>query len=573
VDKEEEERLWRMTAFIQDLKARGQALLDVMGTKFLLTGVLIEHVLQGFIFGGGADGLVGSPIPFLLRSYGTLSAARIQILKTIAVSPWALKPLFGMVSDTIFIGGYNKMPYVFLTTLFAIISCIFMVFTWPLSPTATILLLFLLFLQISVSDLLLEAKYTQKMTGHTEIGPDLTAFINMGGAACQILSTIVCGVMLTYVPLNYIYLLPIPVLLLTLYPVYKNWLDDTEYTYRESQLQVQDGDCTDASGGVVRSVLIQHNTLCNLCCRTLCWYQQRVGNAPEVPIFGLDTQKVKTHWRVFLLCTMIGGTSILTSTIGLAGLPTLYLFILSLVSAAVMIGGLFGLMPVRQIALIQTYNILQSMCSVSTSGADFFFFTDTKEQYPEGPHFSNFFYVTVMGLVATVLSLLGVLLYQLFMTRWRFRTVLRMSNLMLILFSLPNIIFFNRWNVGIIPDEVFVLGSEALQVVTSTWASMPIGLMMLQLCPKDIEATGYALLAGSSNMGRALSQYMGAYLLEVFNVRPTGALRETHQFDNLWKVALISIFLPLIPLLLINWLIPDKQQTDNLLAPDDVIVT
>ena len=148
-------------------------------------------------------------------------------------------------------------------------------------------------------------------------------------------------------------------------------------------------------------------------------------------------------------------------------------------------------------AMIQTYVILQAACGVSTGAADFFFYTDTAAQYPEGPHFSTFFYVTVMGLVATALHLVGVQFYYVFMSHWRFRTVLYVSNTMLMLFSLPMIVLVKRWNVALgLPDWLFVLGTEALQVVTSAWSDMPIGLVMFQLSPAGVEATAFAMLAG-----------------------------------------------------------------------------
>jgi hypothetical protein len=254
---------------------------------------------------------------------------------------------------------------------------------------------------------------------------------------------------------------------------------------------------------------------------------------------------------------------------GLTGLPIAWLFALSLLSAGAVIAALFLLLEDRRVALIQTYVLLQSVCNISTSSADFFFFTDTAAQYPEGPHFSTFFYVTVMGIVATLLYLAGVLLYKRFMEEWRFRTVLRLSNALLILFGSLNVVLVLRWNVAAgLPDWLFVLGAEGLQMVTSAWASMPVSLLMIQLCGPGIEATTYALMAGCANLGRALAQYIGAFLLEVLGVRPTGAVGESAQFANLWQASLIALLLPLIPLLLIQWLIPDGYQTSKLLMSD-----
>jgi hypothetical protein len=58
---------------------------------------------------------------------------------------------------------------------------------------------------------------------------------------------------------------------------------------------------------------------------------------------------------------------------------------------------------------------------------------------------------------------------------------------------------------------------------------------------------------------------MGAFALDAFGVQPSGASDESAQFDNLWIVALIAMLLPVIPLVLIRWLIPDGEQTAKLL--------
>ena len=94
---------------------------------------------------------------------------------------------------------------------------------------------------------------------------------------------------------------------------------------------------------------------------------------------------------------------------------------------------------------------------------------------------------------------------------------------------------------------------------------MPISVIMNQLCPTGVEATAYALLAGYSNLGNALGNYVGAFILDQFGIKPTGAPGESHQFDNLWKAVLIVTFLPIIPILAIRFLIPDASQVDSLL--------
>lgn len=525
-----------------DVKQRFIELFRVLPLRFIMMIIFVEHLFQGFLFGGGGGGLIGVPIMYLLRSYGTLTASRIQILKTIAVSPWALKPLFGMISDTLYLGGYNRLPYIFITIVASAMACLAIVMTWPVSPVVATLLFFLLFLQIAVSDLLIEARYTELVAQYVEIGPDLMSFIHIGGTLAQILSIITTGILITYVPYQYIYLIPLPCLIFLLYPVYQNWMDDKPYEER-----------------------VAAPPLTNLL-YSRAWYHVLMKKHRRVmPVVGFDRVKLTENWRIFSLGLIIATISMATSVIGLFDISSLYLFIMSLVGAPLMIGAFFLLIDHR-IAKIQAFVIIQNMFSLSLDSATFFFYTDDAVQYPEGPHFSNFFFITVMGLISTLLALVGLVTYNVFMTRWSYRKILLLTNLMFIIVSLPNIFFFLRWNqyVGI-PDAWFVIGCEALQVITGVWSSFPLSIIMLQLCPEGMEATVYALLAGCSNLGSSLSQYQGAFVLDVLGIKPIGAPGESRQFDNLWIAILISILLPVIPIIFIFILIPDALQTDRLL--------
>lgn len=559
VDDEPRERC----VTLHDSWRRFVHLYQALGRRFFLALVTIEHLLQAFVYGGGGGGFVGVPIQFLLRQYG-LTASRIQVLKTIAVSPWALKPLFGLVSDTLYFGGYSRLPYMLGTTLLACVACVVLVMGWPLSPVVATLLFFVLFLQIAVNDLLLEAAYCEKTARHPEVAPDLASLNSIGSCVFQLASVLLVGLCVKYfTQLEYIYLVPLPFFLLALWPLHQNWMQDREYVYRESYLLEAAG-----PSEVVTEIDYHHDELRNVCCG-YGWYSGEHNDGHLMPVVGLDTRKLQDNWRIVLLGVLIGVLSLVTSLIGLLDLNTLTLFVMSLVGAPLMILCFFLLVD-RRIAKIQAFVIVQNMFSLSLDSATFFFYTDTAEQYPDGPHFSSFFYVTVMGALATLLALLGALSYQVWMTRWRYRTVLLVTNLLYVVVSMTNLFFFARLNVAWgIPDWLFVLGSEGLQVVTAVWSSLPFNVMMLQLCPPGLEASMYALLAGSSNLGSALSQYQGAFVLDALGIRPTGAPQEGAQFDQMWIAVALNTFLPLVPLLLLPVLIPDAAQTDSLLEMEE----
>jgi hypothetical protein len=360
-------------------------------------------------------------------------------------------------------------------------------------------------------------------------------------------------------PLQFIYLLPLPFLLFLLYPVYQNWLGDK--AYEDQDLELNEGTIDKSGEWVLRKRTIRRYDLTNVF-HQFAWY--RVKNE-YFPLVGFNIQKLLGNWRIFTLGLLVTLLSLTTTTIGLFDISSVYLFVASMVGTILMILAFFLLID-QQIARIQAFVIIQNMFTLSLESATFFFYVDGEDQYPEGPHFSNFFYITVMGIIGTLLAFLGVVTYNLFMTKWSYRKILIITNLLLICASVPNIFFFLRWNrYLLIPDWVFVIGCESLQVVTYVWSSLPLSIIMLQLCPQNMEATVYALLAGSSNLGNSLAQYQGAFILDLLNIRPTGALNESSQFDNLWIAVTIATFLPLIPILFIPLLIPDATQTSKLI--------
>jgi len=102
---------------------------------------------------------------------------------------------------------------------------------------------------------------------------------------------------------------------------------------------------------------------------------------------------------------------------------------------------------------------------------------------------------------------------------------------------------------------------------------MPQVVMLAYLCPKGMEATMYALLAGCHNLGNSIASNLGAFMLEMLSVVPTGADNESKQFENLWVASLIASVLPLITILLLFKLIPDARQDENLVGDTEYDAT
>mmetsp|Transcript_25646 Transcript_25646/g.41178 ORF Transcript_25646/g.41178 Transcript_25646/m.41178 type:complete len:109 (+) Transcript_25646:1812-2138(+) len=93
---------------------------------------------------------------------------------------------------------------------------------------------------------------------------------------------------------------------------------------------------------------------------------------------------------------------------------------------------------------------------------------------------------------------------------------------------------------------------------------IPGVVLMSHLCHEGMEATMYAIMAGSQNLGSNISYFTGAYLLQLFQVQPSGAKDEADQFENLWIVAVISSLGGLVPLFFLPYLIPDARPDEKL---------
>lgn len=594
---------------------------SALGTGLFLFIIIAQHISKGFIFGGGSEGFIGRPIEFLFQSYGgldNLNAQQIQLYKTVAMTPWSLKSIIGMLTDTIYICGYNKLPYIFITMLLAILSCVTLPTIWPVNPVIITGLFFFIYLFASTTDLLTEAMYSQKITQKPKKAADIVTFVWVGIYIGQIMSTVIVGLLLDSIAPHLIYYIPVPFIIFMLYTVYNNWMGDkmhinesndnnTKYLVTLPEKIEEDSDTNkkveyihnpfhylwfryvsdndednvySADGAVLIDDKNDTSSIEIILSSSSSSSSDEDDNSKEnvtikknkkikTPTIGININKIEKEWRCFLLAAYIGILSITTSIMAICQVDTLYLTIVSFTGAIIMIIG-FNVLIEKTTARIQTFSIIQNMLGLSIGGASFFFFTDNAEQYPEGPHFSKKFYVIVLGVVGSICSIIGSMTYLSFMKHWNYRTVFLFNNVIYILVGLLNVVFYKRLNLLIgIPDTVFILGAETIIVIVAQWTNMPMTTMMSQLCPKGMEATMFALLAGSSNLGSSLSQYQGAWLLHILNIKPRGMIGESAQFENLWIASLIATLLPFVTIIFIPFLIPNKYQTDNLLKIDD----
>ena len=459
----------------------------------------------------------GASADFLFRTY-ELQGPQLQVYKAIMGLPWALKPIIGVVSDTLPIMGYKKAPYIIMVSLLAMGGFSYVAWSPDHSPLPAIVCgLIAGTLQSSVVDLLTEAKYSEKMREHTEYGPDLVTFVWSGVTIGGLFATGTVGLILQYGggP-KVVYMICAGAAAIIFIPTGMGYLEEEKMTVREATAHTA----------------------------------KMVRRQPEIIFLA-----------ILMACSVmaLGVSGVMFQNIRLN-------FILAVALGALVISS-FGILLRPLISSMTIFAFLQTACSLSIEGATFYFFTNTPTQFPEGPHFSPFFYTTVMGLIAGVCGLIGLWSYNRYMKQWTYRSIYFVANLAVTVINLVGLVLYTRTNVRLgIPDKVFVLCGSVMQSLVLTWMWIPGVVMLAHLCPKGLEASMYALLAGCHNIGSSVAQYSGAFMLNQLGIQPKGAIGESAQFEDLWIAVTVSALLPLLSLALLPFCIPAKTQTEAILT-------
>lgn len=472
-----------------------------------------QHMLKGVV-----QQFQASAVMWILMEY-RVSGPQMQVYTGVANSSWALKPIIGVVSDLFPIFGYRKAPYCVLTALLGV-ACTTMIGFSTKETTSELFIVGCLFgmsLQAATCDLLTEAKYSEHLHENPKFGPDLITYVWGGISVGNMTAIAVVGWIITNLGPRLVFLACLVPSAVVLYPALANYFEEQPLT-SETVRQARD-------------------------------------------LFMRQSE-------VVFLCILMTLLTIFLTTVGMVSDSHTVQFAAAL-SVIVILLPTFHILLRPEIACMNTFFVLQAALSLNIGGATFYFYTDQKDQYPDGPHFSASFFATTLGFVSSAMSLVGLAIYTRFMKDWSYRSLLFISNILVTILSLLDVVFFLRLNARIgIPDDYFVMGSSVCTVVIRQWQWMPGVVVMSQLCPAGMEATMFALLAGSANVGSQAADYLGAYMLATLNVHPSGAKQESHQFDNLWKASCVSTLLPAATIALIPVLIPQAKQTDKLLLSD-----
>jgi len=496
------------------------------GWRFLLTIVFGEHFIRGFLDGHGSSGHGFLVIEGLAYMHLRVGAAAKNLLSAVSGSTWALKPVFGLISDVVVLNGYQRSPWIILTSVIGVVALALVAWLGPhLGPSVLCLCFFLIRMQNTWTDSMVQASYTERMQSHPQYAPDIVSWVWGGIAVFTILGVLVVGPGVAWLGPFRIAAFGIPAAAAILIPACLGWLGER----KRSDIR-----------------------------------------------WGVDWSIVRRQWRLFA-CNLLLSLAVLTTSLtAMLHLPFAHQALVALGGGAVTLVATYCLLPIELWKpLLQLF--LLSLFTINTYGFADNFFLDaaTPAQsvitgYPvcvNAPHFSNTFYVTVLGIWDAFFVLLGSGLFNGFMADFTYRRAFLITQVMWGAAYLLDAVIFERWNLAVgISDPAFTLFKHAVQNTVGMLAFIPHTILISKLCPPGLESTVFALLAGLSNYGNTIASYIGSYVLQVIGLGEIGK-GGVDVFRHTWVAVVIHACGPLLPLLLLPLLLPDAKMTDVLKLP------
>lgn len=507
------------------LKKWFSTLFDTYGWKLCIMLIVSQHILKGFCMS-----YMGTSADWILRYYN-VSGPRMQIYKACAFAPWSLKPIFGIVSDKVPFMGYRKTSYMALFTILAVVALSYMGIIGaifyshdeseeskvPLKTflplNGVVMIYFVFFAQVSICDLLTEARYAEAMRKNPERGPDLMTFVWLGISFGGMLGMGTIGVVLEKLGPFTPALICAPIAGFILYPLWHNYMQETKVNLPPEEQQLFEDDQpriskkssaspskTDSKTGsiekskdsaspteesktqgeeepAVGTVVLttdqatsssqQHDTKTGELILNTEIQKKSLNASKEHKELGPRLSKEASTGggskddyvpqsalvadELIFLSILVGLCAIALVVVALfpEQITITHNFIIALVVGFLLLFG-FHFFTSGPIANMNFFFFVQTSLAISTEGASFFFFTDDEKIYPDGPHFSITFYTTGIGIVAGVFNVVGMLIYQRCMKHWKYHALFIFANLIHASFSGLGILVFTRFSKNVL---------------------------------------------------------------------------------------------------------------------------
>ncbi len=153
-----------------------------------------------------------------------------------------------------------------------------------------------------------------------------------------------------------------------------------------------------------------------------------------------------------------------------------------------------------------------------------------------------------LGLISTfsiIFTLLAILFYKLRLKKYSFRSMVVGCTIISFFISFMSYVLTKRYNLVIgISDMFLIIFSTSINSLLGELTLMPMLSLACLLSPKNLEGTAYSIFMSALNLGGGISILSGSFLTRYMEIT-------SKDFTNLPRMIIISNILYLLPLFLL----------------------
>lgn len=460
---------------------------------------------------------------YYFKDVEDLSPAEAQIFTSSSQVPWNIKPLYGMWSDTISIMGFHRTPILIMSGVVGTL-CLFLLSVVLTSAAISVVYMFGVNFSTASPDVMVDASVAEKVAKYPQFGSDLQALCWGSMAACSIIGYGTSGILIETIGPQPVFAILIVFTVLVLLCGFLGWFGESK----------------------------THETPTKTYCKVVNWYEHYY----------------KEHKSIFNLAIIISAVALFLA-VAVIVIPDWYARF-----GIILVTGLF--VPIyfyydnkrnghEDVAKCGLFLFIISATTPDISTTMFYWYSDAED----GPKFTAIF-VGIINMCGYIAMLLGISVYNKYMTTWQFRSIFTSAQLLLLVCGMLDIIIVSRVNTKVgIPDEAVVLVSDStLSAMMNRLLYIPMFILAARICPPGAEATVFAMFMSLLNFGQSVAIYFGSFCVFMLGITDT-------NYDNFVYLILIRSFARLIPIPIIYMLVPvgTPADTDDGAASDGATKT
>merc|ERR1719512_6327 len=149
---------------------------------------------------------------------------------------------------------------------------------------------------------------------------------------------------------------------------------------------------------------------------------------------------------------------------------------------------------------------------------------------PDGPMFTTSYYQFIGNFIGAIAATVAVIIFEKIIVHWNVRAAFWVTTVFQMFSTMLEVSALMRWNHALfgtdpynmnnswVDQVTFLIGTQAIDKIVEMLDFMPCNVLIGNLCPPNIEATIFAVLAGSQNFGTNLAYVFGSIVCEGFGV-------------------------------------------------------